>query len=191
MLYLEPDMAGFAADAPLAARPGTRFNYSSATAVLLSRIWMDRLESAEAALAYPRRALFGPLGMQSAVMETDARGTFVGSSYMYATARDWARFALFLLRDGTWQGQRLLPEGFVAMMSEPNATSGGRYSKMQTWLAGRDGLPADTFFMQGHDGQTIAIVPSLDLRSVERRVGKRCVHNCRYWWSQEPSKNKY
>src|SRR3546814_10669231 len=88
MLYLEPDMAGFAADAPLAARPGTRFNYSSATAVLLSRIWMDRLESAEAAPAYPRRALFGPLGMQSAVMETDARGTFVGSSYMYATARD-------------------------------------------------------------------------------------------------------
>src|SRR3546814_9860862 len=84
-----------------------------------------------------------------------------------------------------------ISEGFVAMMSEPNATSGGRYSKMQTWLAGRDGLPADTFFMQGHDGQAIAIVPSLDLRSVERRVGKRCVHNCRYWWSQEPSKNKY
>ena len=166
MLYLEPDMAGFAADAPLAALPGTRFNYSSATAVLLSRIWMDRLESDEAALAYPRRALFDPLGMQSALMETDARGTFVGSSYMYATARDWARFALFLLRDGTWLGRRLLPEGFVAMMSEPNATSGGRYSKMQTWLAGRDGLPADAFFMQGHDGQTIAIIPSLDLAVV-------------------------
>lgn len=168
MLYLEPDMAAFAADAPLEAKPGTRFNYSSATAVLLSRIWMDRIGGQGAALAYPRDALFEPLGMSSAVMETDATGTFVGSSYMYATARDWARFALFLIRDGVWEGERLLPEGFVGMMSEPTEASGGRYSKMQTWVAGRAeaGLPSDTFFLQGHDGQTITVIPSLDLAVV-------------------------
>ena len=168
MLYLEPDMAAFAADAPLAAEPGTRFSYSSGTAVLLSRIWMDHLPDPAAALSYPRQALFGPLGMSSAVMEPDASGTFVGSSYMYATARDWARFALFLVRDGVWDGERLLPEGFVAMMSEPNGTSDGRYSRMQTWLSGREaaGLPDDTFFLQGHDGQTITVIPSLDLAVV-------------------------
>lgn len=167
MLYLEPDMASFAANAPLLAKPGTRFSYSSGTAVLLSRIWMDRIGGLQA-LAYPRQALFEPLGMASAVMETDASGTFVGSSYMYATARDWARLALFLLRDGVWGGERLLPEGFVAMMSEPNGTSGGRYSKMQTWLPGEGepDLPADAFFLQGHDGQTIAVMPSLDLAVV-------------------------
>nr|CAD6411740.1 6-aminohexanoate hydrolase [Rhizobium sp. Q54] len=168
MLYLEADMAGFSADAPLAAEPGTRFSYSSGTAVLLSRIWMDRIGNPAQTLAYPRQALFGPLGMSSAVLEADAAGTFVGSSYMYATARDWARLALFLLRDGVWNGERLVPEGFVAMMSTPNDTSGGRYSRMQTWLSDGDGpdLPADAFFLQGHDGQTIAIVPSLDLAVV-------------------------
>src|SRR5690606_7870454 len=95
-------------------------------------------------------------------------GTFVGSSYMYATAHDWARFALFLVRDGVWDGERLLPEGFVAMMSEPNGTSDGRYSRMQTWLSGREaaGLAGDTFFLQGHDGQTITVIPSLDLAVV-------------------------
>ena len=167
MLYLEGDMATFAGDAPLEAGPGERFNYSSGTAVLLSRIWMDKLADPDAALAYPQQALFRPIGMRSAVMETDAAGTFVGSSYMYATGRDWARFALLLLGDGVWDGERLLPEGFVGLMSQPNKTSGGRYSKMQTWLAGIDsGLPADTFYLQGHDGQTIAVVPSLDLAVV-------------------------
>ncbi|OHV84214.1 serine hydrolase [Rhizobium sp. LCM 4573] len=164
MLYLESDMAGFAADAILEAPPGTRFNYSSGTSVMLSRIWISRIGDERAALAYPRGALFAPLGMTSAVMEPDAAGTFVGSSYMYATARDWARFALLLLRDGVWNGKRLLPEGFVAMMRQPNGTT-DHYSRMQTWLAGSDdeGVPADTFFLQGHDGQTIAIIPSLDM----------------------------
>jgi CubicO group peptidase (beta-lactamase class C family) len=178
MLYLEPDMAAFAADAPQVAEPGTRFSYSSGTAVLLSRIWMDRIGEPSEALAYPQEALFRPLGMNSAVMEVDAAGTFVGSSYMYATARDWARFALFLLRDGRWNGERLLPEGFVAMMSQPNGTSDGRYSRMQTWLPGPDEteLPEDTFFLQGHDGQTIAVMPSLDIAVVRlgltpRRAG--------------------
>ncbi|CDZ25630.1 serine hydrolase [Neorhizobium galegae] len=165
MLYLEPDMANFAADQPLEADPGTRFGYSSGTAVMLSKIWMDKIGDRAAALSYPRTALFGPLGMTSAVMETDAAGTFVGSSYMYATARDWARIGLLLARDGVWNGNRILPQGFVALMHQANATPNGRYSKMQTWLPGRDnpGMPADAFFLQGHDGQTITVIPSLDL----------------------------
>ena len=164
MLYLEPDMANFAADQPLKADPGTRFNYSSGVGVMLSKIWMDRIGDKAAALAYPGKTLFGPLGMTSAVMETDAVGTFVGSSYMYATARDWARLGLFLAHDGVWNGNRILPEGFVAEMHEPNRTSNGRYSKMQTWLPVRSGeIPADAFFLDGHDGQNVIVVPSLDL----------------------------
>ncbi|WP_105382560.1 serine hydrolase domain-containing protein [Neorhizobium alkalisoli] len=163
MLYLERDMANFAADQPLEADPGIRFNYSSGTGVLLSRIWMSRLED-KAALAYPRKALFEPLGMASAVLEVDAAGTFVGSSYMYATARDWGRMGLLLARDGVWNGNRILPEGFVEAMRQPNRTSNGRYSRMQTWLPGASkGLPADTFILDGHDGQNIIVIPSLDL----------------------------
>jgi len=166
MLYLEPDMAAFTETIPLEADPGSRFSYSSGSSVLLSKIWMDRIGDRATALGYPSRALFDPLGMTSAVMEPDAAGTFAGSSYLYATGRDWARFGLFLARDGVWNGMQLLPDGFVHLMQEPNAHSGGRFSEMQTWLPKANDnmpLPADTFYLQGHDGQTIAVMPSSDL----------------------------
>jgi len=170
MLYLDPDMVTLPVNAALQDKPGQRFRYSSGTAVLLSRIWMDRLGDPQSAFDYPRDALFGPLGMSSAVLEVDARGTFAGSSYLYATARDWARFGQFLIQDGVWNGQRLLPEGFVATMRTPTQSSGGKYTQAQAWLAapGGDlsaaaGLPGDTFWLEGHDGQSVAIVPSAGL----------------------------
>ncbi|PDT54528.1 MULTISPECIES: serine hydrolase [Sinorhizobium] len=172
MLFLESDMAGFAASKPLEAAPGARFNYSTGTTNVLSRLWMQTFDSPAQALAYPRRVLFEPLGMTSAVMETDAQGTFVGSSYMYATAQDWARFAQFLLDDGRWQGRALLPEGFVKFMRIPTAASGGDYGAGQIWLiengtrAGTGNFPPDTFWMLGHDGQSIMLVPSLRLAVV-------------------------
>ncbi|WP_064694710.1 serine hydrolase domain-containing protein [Rhizobium aegyptiacum] len=168
MLYLDPDMVTLPANAPMEAAPGQRFRYSSGTAVLLSRIWMDRVGNGPAAFSYPHDALFSPLGMTSAVFEVDARGTFAGSSYLYATAHDWARFGQFLLQDGVWNGQRLLPEGFVGAMRTPTAASNGRYTQGQAWLApggssAAFGLPEDTFWLTGHDGQSMAIVPSANL----------------------------
>jgi CubicO group peptidase (beta-lactamase class C family) len=172
MLFLESDMAGFAASKPLEAAPGTRFSYSSGTANILSRLLMQTFDDPAAALAYPRQALFDPLGMTSAVIETDASGTFVGSSYMYATAQDWARFAQFLLDEGRWKGRALLPEGYVSFMRTPSAASGGDYGSAQVWLkgngirAGAGNFPPDTFWMLGHDGQAIMLVPSLRLAVV-------------------------
>lgn len=169
MLYLEPDMAAFAAMKPAVAPPGTRFSYSSGTAVLLSRIWMSRFKDRPSALDYPRKALFEPLGMHSAVMEADARGTYVGSSYLYATARDWGRFGQFLLQEGIWNGKRLLPEGFVADLTKPTTASEGAYTGFQAWHVGPRGgdasfgVPDDAYWLQGHDGQTIAVVPSESL----------------------------
>jgi len=170
MLYLDADMTVLPASLPLEASPGERFNYSSGTSVLISKIWMDRIGNMQTALAYPKMALFDPIGMSSAVLEVDARGTFAGSSYLYATARDWARFGQFLLQDGVWNGERLLPERFMTAMRTPTASSGGKYTQAQAWLAapGGDssalaGLPDDTFWMEGHDGQSVAIVPSAKL----------------------------
>ncbi len=171
MLYLEPDMAGFAEDKPAVSAPGTLFNYSSGTAVMLSRAWQDALGAD--ALAWPRHALFEPIGMTSAVLETDARGTFVGSSYLYATARDWARFGLFIEQNGVWNDTRILPEGFVDMMRAEAAAAKGEYGQGQVWLHGPDAgtppgedpdkgfdLPADAFWFLGHDGQSTAVIPS-------------------------------
>ncbi len=172
MLYLEKDMAGYAATKPLTSDPGATFSYSSGTSTLLSRIWMRTFEDPAAALAFPHDALFAPLGMSSAVLETDASGTFVGSSYMYATAQDWARFAQFLLQDGVWKGRAMLPKDYVAFMRAPAKASGGKYGQGQVWLeengvrAGSGSFPADAFWMLGHDGQAIMLVPSLKLAVV-------------------------
>ncbi|MER9562088.1 serine hydrolase [Mesorhizobium sp. M0571] len=173
MLYLEPDMAGFAESKPLTGEVGKVFSYSSGTAVMLSRLWQDAIGDKDKALAWPTTALFDPLGMRSAVMEADAHGTFVGSSYLYATARDWARFGQFLLQGGVWNGKDILPAGFVDWMREP-ATASKIYGKGQLWIEGPGdeespgagvaaGLPKDTYWMEGHDGQTVAIVPSEQL----------------------------
>ncbi|AID31001.1 serine hydrolase domain-containing protein [Mesorhizobium jarvisii] len=170
MLYLEPDMAGFAESKPLAGEVGKVFSYSSGTAVMLSRLWQDAIGDKAKALTWPRTALFGPLGMHSAVLETDEQGTFVGSSYLYATAHDWARFGQFLLQGGVWNGNQVLPTGFVDWMREP-APASKVYGKGQLWIEAPGdeenpgagvaaGLPKDTYWMEGHDGQTVAIIPS-------------------------------
>jgi CubicO group peptidase (beta-lactamase class C family) len=180
MLYMKGDMAAFARDKPLMGLTGKEFNYSSGSAVLLSRIWQNALGGAETALAYPRAALFDPLNMASAVLEADAAGTFSGSSYMYASARDWARFAQMLLDNGMAGGTQILPPEFVAMMHEPAAASdtgfGVQYGKGQVWLKGPSGtapddedpdlgfaLPAGAYWLLGHDGQAICVVPSRKL----------------------------
>ena len=170
MLYLQPDMAGFARAQPPAHPAGDYWSYSSGTANILSRIVEDA--AGRLGAAYPAEMLFKPLGMSSAILETDEYGTLVGSSYMYATARDWARYGLLLAQDGLWDGQEILPRGYVAMMASPVAASGGEYGHGMVWLWGSDalvpgknpdaafGIPADTFWMEGHDGQNTAVIPS-------------------------------
>ncbi|USX16743.1 beta-lactamase family protein [Oxalobacteraceae bacterium OTU3CAMAD1] len=191
MLYLEPDMAAYAAAQPLLQPAGTVWSDSSGTALLLSRIWQRAAAGATgndgalpakngptspAVLSLPHDRLFAPLGMSSALIEADARGNLVGSSYMFASTHDWARFGQFLLQDGVWQGKRMLPAGFVEAMWQPAPASGGQYGQGQVWRHGPQGatppgqnpdlpfkLPADTYWMLGHDGQSIAIVPSKGL----------------------------
>ncbi len=100
MLYLQPDMAEFAHTQPQQHPPGEFWSYSSGSANILSRIVQN---ASPLGSAYPAARLFKPLGMASAIIEADEHGTLVGSSYMYATARDWARYGLFLAQDGVWQ----------------------------------------------------------------------------------------
>ncbi len=168
------DMAAFAAAKPLDHAPGTRWSYSSGTTLIVSGIVRRAVGGTlDDYHAFPRRALFERIGMESAVIEPDASGTFVGSSYSYATARDWARFGLLYLRDGVWDGARLLPEGWVDYSRTPApAAPHGEYGA-HFWLnAGvpERGVPrpdprapADLFYASGHEGQLVAIVPSRDL----------------------------
>ena len=172
MLFLENNMTEFAASLPLEAQPGAKFNYSSGTANILSKLYMDSFDSRDEAFSYAQKALFEPLGIASATLEPDASGIFVGSSYLYANARDWLYLARFLLDNGRTGDKQLLPDDFVNFMRQPSKASQGRYGSAQVWLqsagvlVGTDGIPSDAFWISGHDGQSILIVPSMQLAIV-------------------------
>jgi CubicO group peptidase (beta-lactamase class C family) len=161
------DMAAFAAARPPAAPPGTRFNYSSGTSNIVSRILAGAVGDVAGFLA---DRLFGPLGMASAEPRFDEAGTWVASSYVYATALDMTRFGLLYLRDGMWEGRRLLPEGWVdhgRHHRSTDAETGNGYGA-HWWVVAGD--PHGTFWANGYEGQSVLVCPGLDLVVV--RLGK-------------------
>lgn len=163
------DVAAFAADRLLLAAPGERFNYSSGTTNIVSGIVRDVLGGEAAYREFLRARLFGPIGMSSAEPRFDDAGTWVASSYVHATAQDFARFGLLYARDGVWDGRRLLPEGWVdhaRRMRSVDEETGRLYGAH--WWGIDDGR--GTFYAQGYEGQSIVICPPLDLVFV--RLGK-------------------
>lgn len=173
------DMATFVLGHERRAPPGATFQYSSGDSVVLAALARAALEPTHGEL-FPWDLLFDLLGMGSAVVERDQAGTLVGGSYFYATPRDYARFGYLFLNDGCWDGERLLPEGWVAAstaVSEPYRLDP---IEEDEWVQGRQwwlnlevpeqgvlppwpDAPEDTFSAVGHWGQYIAVIPSLDL----------------------------
>jgi len=165
----QQDMAAFAADRPLAAPPGTRFNYSSGTSTIISGIVARTVGPGEPYRRFLDERLFGPLGMTSATVTVDGAGTWVAASYVHATARDYARFGLLYLRDGVWDGTRMLSEGWVDHGRRPRSVDpedGDWYGAH--WWSRAD--PHGTFWAAGHEGQYIDVCPDLDLVLV--RMGR-------------------
>ncbi len=170
MLFAAPSAAAFAAARPLVAPPGTHFAYSSGTTNALCQWLRESFDDHADALAYPQSALFAPAGMLSAVLETDASGTFVGSSFCHATARDWARLGQLYLDDGVRDGQRLLPPGWVDAATTPAPAAPRRNYGLHWWLnRGPEdapdqrpfpGLPRDVYYASGYQGQVLAVFPS-------------------------------
>jgi len=116
----QADTAAFAASFPLAHAPDSFYSYSSGTTNIVSRCLARALDaSGEAFEVFMRARLFDPLGMTSATPRLDEAGTFIGSSFLFATARDFARFGQLYLQDGVWAGRRLLPEGWVQYARTP------------------------------------------------------------------------
>ena len=156
------DVAHFAADRPLAHEPGSTFNYSSGTSNIVARVVSDVVGPGDATTRFLHDALFAPIGMQSATVRLDDAGTFVGSSYVYATARDWIRFGQCYLDDGTADGRRVVPDGWVAhgrTQRSIDPTDGRPYGAH--WWILRNA--ADAFYARGYEGQRVVVVPSLDL----------------------------
>lgn len=183
------DTAAWAANLPIAHDPGSTWNYTSAGTLLISDALTraivpdprDANDRRTRMLSWMRTSLFDRIGMHP-VVEFDPQGLFYGSSLIWATARDFARFGYLYLRDGVWAGQRVLPEGWVDFARTPGPAANTDTYGAQWWLTpttgtGRptralitDPRMADAFSAQGHEGQIIVVVPSKDLVLV--RLGK-------------------
>ncbi len=165
MLHREQDMGLYALSKPLAYEPGTHWYYSSGTTNIVMRYLRSRFSSGEVFLDYIRTRLFAPLGIRNAVFEQDMSGTPVGSSYIYVTAADYARFGQMYLDDGCVDSLRVLPQGWAEYTATPASDSKGRYGAFFWLNQGKDlpDVPQDMFYCNGHDGQRVFIVPSKEL----------------------------
>ena len=172
MLTQEADMARFAANKPLTKKPGKKWRYSSGTTNILSRILRHAINDDQRYLNFPSEKLFAPLGMTTAVLESDNSGTLVGSSLAWASARDWARFGQLYLDDGRWNGKQLLPATWVSHGRTATRGSKGGYGA-HWWLSrrkSRKDLPQDSFSAEGYQGQLLLVAPSQ--RAVIVRLGQ-------------------
>lgn len=166
MLYDSEDNAKVARQQGLEAKVGEHWEYSSGTTNIISGYMRDQFEDHADYLRFPYDRIFSKLNMDNTTMECDESGTYIGSSYCYATPRDWARFGTLYLRDGVWNGERLLPEGWVEYTKTIVPDSGGKYGA-QFWTNGDGSMypnaPHTMFSCNGYEGQLIAIIPSKDL----------------------------
>lgn len=166
-MYLYNDMAGYAVQAKMIAPIGTRWAYSSPTTQLLARIIRDAAGGPEQSLRLAWRELFNPLGMRDVTLEFDGSGTLQGSSFMLASARDWARFGLLYLQDGVVGGRKILHEDWVDLSAAATLDTdygAGFWTNRSEHPHARGrvamGIPRDAFFASGDLGQRIVILPT-------------------------------
>lgn len=177
MLWTKADAAKVAYSQELSQAIDTEWAYSSGTTNIISHVIRQQFSSYQDYINFPNTALFNKLGMSTAVMETDANGTYVGSSLMYASARDWAKLGILYLQDGVWKGERILPEGWVEYSTTPTETvSPYDFYGAHFWLNASNeppesgdvprywsGVPQDAYYASGFEGQTVLIVPSMNV----------------------------
>ncbi len=166
MLYIESDVFKYAQKAKSEVIADSVWSYSSGTTNIISGIIRNCFDDYSDYYRFPYQVLFHKLGMEHSLIETDASGNFVASSYAYCSARDWARLGLLYLNNGKWMDEQILPEWWVAYSTTPAKQSNGRYGA-QVWLNASQhfmpDLPDDVYFFNGYRGQRVTVIPSKNM----------------------------
>lgn len=165
MLFLDADMTQAQKQQPVIAAPAKVWNYSSGTSNLLSGILRQQFRTHQEYLNFPYQALLDKIGAHSFLMETDAAGNFVGSSYGWATTRDWGRLGQLYLNKGNWKGEEIFKPSWIDYITKPTQNSNGTYGA-HFWLNAHGAypnVPKDLYSMNGYEGQYVFIIPSKDL----------------------------
>lgn len=179
MLFLEKDMTKVQVNKPLIGKPNESWNYSSGTTNLLSGILRSQFDTHQEYLDFWYEVLIDKIGMNSMIIETDMSNHYVGSSYAWATARDWAKLGLLYLHNGEWNGEHLFDQDWVTYATTPTPTSDGWYGA-QIWLnAGSryPDAPKNMYSFNGYKGQNVFILPDQDLVVVRTGLTKNADMN--------------
>lgn len=165
MLFLQEDMTQMQIQKPFVGKPNETWNYSSGTTNLLSGILRQKLGSQQEYLDYWYREFIDKIGMNSMIIETDLVGHYVGSSYGWATPRDWGKFGLLYLHRGKWNGEQIFAPEWTDYVADPTPNSDGTYGA-QFWLNANGqfkDLPKNMFYADGYQGQFVFVFPDQDL----------------------------
>ena len=174
MIFTRPSTADYASAKLLEFKPGDDWKYSSGTSnILAKKLRVQGGKTPAGFYAFLEEELLQPLGMTNTIIQPDAEGDLIGSSFMYASARNWARFGLLYLNDGVWDGTRILPEGWVDYTRTVTPGAPGGVYGAHFWLnAGvKDDpakrmyptLPTDTYWASGVGSQKVVIIPSKNM----------------------------
>lgn len=165
MLHCESDMSRFAIEQQAEHPAGTYWYYSSGTTNIVNYLIRRQFRNDSLYYTFAHTELFNKIGMPDIVFEVDPAGTRVGSSYLYATARDYARFALLYQNDGVFNSERILPEGWVKYSTSVASASNGAYGSFFWLNKGKElpSAPENMYMCVGHDGQRIFILPDQEL----------------------------
>ncbi|KOY51812.1 serine hydrolase domain-containing protein [Polaribacter dokdonensis] len=174
MLFLERDMTKTQVYKEFAGKPNESWNYSSGTTNLLSGILRNEFNTHQEYLDFWYTQLIDKIGMNSMLIETDLEGNYVGSSYAWATPRDWAKLGLLYLKNGNWLGEQIFTKKWVDYATTPTPSSNGWYGA-QIWLnAGNryPSAPSNMYFFSGYQGQNVFILPNENLVIVRMGLSK-------------------
>jgi CubicO group peptidase (beta-lactamase class C family) len=186
MLFLDKDMTKIQLTKPLVGKPNESWNYSSGTTNLLSGFIRNQFKAHQDYLDFWYAELIDKIGMSSMIVETDFSGNYIGSSYGWATARDWAKFGLLYLHNGNWNGTQILNESWINYTKTPTNTSNGEYGA-QFWLnAGGvyPNVPKDLYSCNGYQGQYVFIIPSKELVIVRFGLAENPIFNVNQFLSE-------
>ena len=179
MLFLSKDMGEVQVQKEMIAQPTEVWNYSSGTTNLLSKQLKTYFNTQQAYIDFMYSSFADQIGMNSLLVEQDGSGTYVASSYGWASTRDWGRFGQLYLQRGMWNQTRLFDDSWVDYITTPTAHSNKEYGA-HFWLnAGSvyPNVPMDLFSANGHDGQFVYVIPSKELVIVRTGLSEGAVFN--------------
>jgi CubicO group peptidase (beta-lactamase class C family) len=157
-MWRKDDVIQFVLDQPMIRDPGEAWNYNSGTSILLGNIVEQA--AGQDMLSFARQYLFDPLGIGGVNWDKADDSHYHTDGGLYMVPRDMARLGYLMLRDGVWEGNQILPPGWVSEASKAHFQTNGSLGYGYQWWTSPQ---IDIYSARGHYDQAIYVIPEADL----------------------------